>query len=700
MAAAIRLTLTDAGRAALRNAAGNGTNAVIVATAGVTATSFVSGSPLPAEIKRLATIAGGATAPDTIHVTISDTGTDVYSVRGFGLYLADGTLLGSYGQDGVIVEKSAQAAMLLAVDIQFADIDATQITFGDTNFSNPSATTERMGVAELATDAETIAGTDAARTITPKGLLAALNARLGAGAPSDFVKTLLTKATVLAFITALGIRSAAQYDTGAGKGLDADKLDGKDGSFYQSWANLTGVPSSFPPENHEHSASDITSGVLPVPRGGTGASTLAQGGFLLGNGANPVQVLAPADALAAIGAAAKNHSHPQSDIIGLTDSLSALQTAVDGRVKKAGDTMTGPLFVSPPVGTSATIALNSADTSTNCVLNFQRGGKGRWGIFGSANAETGSNKGGDFAINAYDDAGNYLSQPVSIDRQTGNVRLSFSLSVGQNIVSNSNALVLGTNGAGTVYIRPNGAGTQAGQVSVNSAGSVSTVQGGSYGVIQKYGVHQFWAASASTTDIGIGGSFSSWGIDRSPALQIDAQNNGSAYMVFRVTKWGEKHLAALDVFANGGNSMLAWHIGATQTHAMYQDGSLVANGVITGLGGFNASDRRMKKNIKRRKIQAGIARLVRRIYSSWMWKHNGEFDTGVIAQLLMKFAPQHVREFDTNKRWRGKAVRRYSVDKAGLALECALDADQRVDQLAKENAALLRRIVKLEKRAA
>ena len=176
---ALTLTVTDAGRAALRNAQGNGTNAVLVASVGVTATAFISGQALPNEIKRISTIAGGATAADTIHVTVSDTGTDVYSVRGFAFYLADGTLFGSYGQADVIVEKSAQATMMMAVDVKFAAIDASQITFGDSNFSNPAATTETHGVVRLANDAEAIAGADAQKALTAKNLLAALNDRLG-----------------------------------------------------------------------------------------------------------------------------------------------------------------------------------------------------------------------------------------------------------------------------------------------------------------------------------------------------------------------------------------------------------------------------------------------------------------------------------------------------------------------------------------
>lgn len=44
--------------------------------------------------------------------------------------------------------------------------------------------------------------------------------------------------------------------------------------------------------SHVHSAADITSGTLPVARGGTGAATLGDAGVLIGNGTSPVQVTA------------------------------------------------------------------------------------------------------------------------------------------------------------------------------------------------------------------------------------------------------------------------------------------------------------------------------------------------------------------------------------------------------------------------
>ena len=42
-----------------------------------------------------------------------------------------------------------------------------------------------------------------------------------------------------------------------------------------TWSSLSGRPSTFPPSAHTHSAAQITSGTLPVARGGTGATDAA-----------------------------------------------------------------------------------------------------------------------------------------------------------------------------------------------------------------------------------------------------------------------------------------------------------------------------------------------------------------------------------------------------------------------------------------
>lgn len=257
----LQLKVTDAGRAALVNAANTGTLPVVVAQVALTATAFTADNltgALPGELKRVSTIAGAAVADDTIHVTISDDSADVYSLRGFGLVLADGTMFAAYGQAAAIMEKSSLATLLLSTDVRFVDITATDIAFGDASFINPPATTSVQGVTEYATNDEALTGTDPTRSIVASALKYVLDSRFGAGAPSAFVKSLLTAATAAAFKLSLGIKSAAGFDTGAGNLLDADMVDGKHAADLQAWANLTGKPATFPPSAHSTAWADIT----------------------------------------------------------------------------------------------------------------------------------------------------------------------------------------------------------------------------------------------------------------------------------------------------------------------------------------------------------------------------------------------------------------------------------------------------------
>ena len=102
------IRVTPEGRAAIVNLPNTGTNAVVITHFGVTSTAFDPGTlpaTLPGELKRVAAVAGTTVAPDTMHVTLRDDSDDTYSLRGFALYLADGTLFALYGQAAVILEK-------------------------------------------------------------------------------------------------------------------------------------------------------------------------------------------------------------------------------------------------------------------------------------------------------------------------------------------------------------------------------------------------------------------------------------------------------------------------------------------------------------------------------------------------------------------------------------------------------------------
>lgn len=204
------LVITTAGRAALVNASNTGTLPVTISQIGISATFTAPAeglTALPAEIKRLSTIAGEVVASDTIHVTLKDESADDYSLRSMALYLADGTLFACAGQSAAILTKTASSVALAAIDIAFADVAAASITFGDTDFTLPTATIDRLGVVELATQAEADAGTDAARTITPA----------------------TAKAALLQWLLA---------QDGSGSGIDADMLDGLHGAAYLKAADF------------------------------------------------------------------------------------------------------------------------------------------------------------------------------------------------------------------------------------------------------------------------------------------------------------------------------------------------------------------------------------------------------------------------------------------------------------------------------
>lgn len=268
----MRMKITTAGRAKLVNDPNTGTNTVLISHIGLTATGFTptaAMTQLPGEFKRMTSFGGKSVAADTIHVTLQDSGAEKYTLRGFGLYLSDGTLFAVYGQADAIMEKASISTLLLSADVVFADIDTAQIKFGSTEFLNPPATTEVAGVLELATDAETATGNDTTRGVTPRGLKATLDGRFGAGAPTPFVKTLLALATAAAIRTSLELKGAALKDMGHGKGLDADTLDGLHASDFPQVGE---VQTSYPIATNNSQKRWIKLGTLMWS--GSGASIL------------------------------------------------------------------------------------------------------------------------------------------------------------------------------------------------------------------------------------------------------------------------------------------------------------------------------------------------------------------------------------------------------------------------------------------
>ena len=177
------LVLTQAGLDALVDAQAGNTANIQITQLGLTGQAFVAAptlTALPGEFKRIGTLSGQSVSETVIHMTAQDSTDAVYDVRGFGLFLADGTLFGTFSQADPIARKTSIGAFLFSIDVAFADTAANNIDFGDATFLYPPASETVQGVAEIATQAETDAGTDDARMITPLKLATVLAEAFGA----------------------------------------------------------------------------------------------------------------------------------------------------------------------------------------------------------------------------------------------------------------------------------------------------------------------------------------------------------------------------------------------------------------------------------------------------------------------------------------------------------------------------------------
>ena len=216
----MQIIITNAGLSAIVNGEATGTAAVQITKIGLGSGRYTPSktqTALQNEFKQIDVIEGGDTGDNAIHVAIRDDSEDSYAVYEFGLYLADGTLFAVTSQQSVILQKVSTSQALLSVDI-----DSASITFEGMTYSFAAATTENAGICELATEAETLAGTDSQRAVTPSALakLLATDTRSGLikTATADEAKTGTdaAKAVTPAALKAAVDARAASDDVAAG----------------------------------------------------------------------------------------------------------------------------------------------------------------------------------------------------------------------------------------------------------------------------------------------------------------------------------------------------------------------------------------------------------------------------------------------------------------------------------------------------
>ena len=193
----INIILTTAGLNEIINAEQNGTAPVQLQTvkfSDVHQDISQATTELTNVVATISTISGDSVGDGMIHITVRDVSQDAYTVKAFGIYTDKGTLFGVYSQAEPILQKVGVSIAELAIDFQIHGAQPTSVTFGDVSFLNPPATTEREGVAKIATLNDVRSGLSGNTIVSPAVLSQHLKDDLGlsAGIMEDFASKSLS----------------------------------------------------------------------------------------------------------------------------------------------------------------------------------------------------------------------------------------------------------------------------------------------------------------------------------------------------------------------------------------------------------------------------------------------------------------------------------------------------------------------------
>ena len=207
------VVITSAGLAALVNAENNGTLPVKITKFGLGTGNYTPSADqtaLQSKFKEITALSGGGVGDNTIHVTMSDTSSDAYTVNEVGVYLEDGTLFAVSSQPtSAILQKAAGSQGLLSVDLVISGGTSGITVDGDTNFFNPPATTQVAGVVKLASLDEIKTGTNSTKAVTPSGVFNFVKTYVTEAI--EALKTLLRKEIAAAALAAVPIGTVIYY---------------------------------------------------------------------------------------------------------------------------------------------------------------------------------------------------------------------------------------------------------------------------------------------------------------------------------------------------------------------------------------------------------------------------------------------------------------------------------------------------------
>ena len=147
-----------------------------------------------------------------------------------------------------------------------------------------------------------------------------------------------------------------------------------------------------------------------------------------------------------------------------------------------------------------------------------------------------------------------------------------------------------------------------------------------------------------------GGGHADWRA-RASGLQIDCpQANTSAYNVWKATKWGSAHIAAMDVHRPNDNDSgaIVRLLVAGQAYKFFGEGTFDSPGNINANDVYIRSDERLKRNfVKLDSALDKVEQLNGYTYEKKMTLESDEYnkqEAGLIAQELRKVLPEAVSE--------------------------------------------------------
>ena len=193
----------------------------------------------------------------------------------------------------------------------------------------------------------------------------------------------------------------------------------------------------------------------------------------------------------------------------------------------------------------------------------------------------------------------------------------------------------------------------------------------------------------------LGSAFADWSGGANPALQVDAPRPDSAYMIWRATQWGQRHIASMHAYAGGSNSSPAYAsisvVGSVNTFTFHGNGDFTAIGNVVAY----YSDERLKENIAR--IDSPLSKLKKLngvTYNANALAGSFGFDVtkkevGLLAQQVKEIMPEviHRAPFDRDVDGTSKSGENYmTVDYARvvpLLVESIKELEEMVTKLTK-----------------